>query len=397
MHNFWDLVAAWDAYLEPDYDVDLGLTEEHLKYQLVLLRGHEEFQKKHEEQYSLIVEGTFANVVATSMARMPNANTVQIEGSIDRPRHGYDPAIILSDMDVLERFITDAYGWENIEGFDGHRHRRRPLELLPAKLLSQLPITIHQAGASIRHLSIGCFPTMSNYLMLCPGEKHLRDPVWDDLHDACQGFASFAIGRDGMNDQPHRDGQILRAKRQYINKFLTTMLSGQGLEDVEVSLRTLGLEDGSTNTKDYYYIGPALRSANWPRIKNVRLRHLSLTQDQVDHFCNGLGDHLTILELASVQLKKGSWAGALDVLRDRLQTRSDQKECQVWLPDIYDGEFGQPEVNPNPRYGFLEALEKTDWDLVAQSEKYLLGDEYVAKNPLREGDADVLDQIWIDF
>jgi hypothetical protein len=172
--------------------------EEYEVYQHILLEGYEKFQRLHREQFALIMDGTFSRTLAACMARMPQADSLFMTDSMDdRDKYLYsypDGSIVLNNPDKLADYIVYPCTWDMIERFSNRTGHVQPFKLLPARLLSQLPIAIHKAGVTLRHLHIARFPSISNHKLICPGNKGLDDPAWDDFAEACQNLKTFSTG-----------------------------------------------------------------------------------------------------------------------------------------------------------------------------------------------------------
>lgn len=373
MDNYSAIQRAWDKENEnPQNDEDLA-------YRRVLRQGYEEYRQKHEEQFRLISDGSFVNSLAASMSRMPHASSLKLADGLDcYPTLYTSDTAVLNDTDALARLLVSPHDWEAIEKLDGGA------ELVPAKLLSELPIAIHRAGVGLRHLDVCCFPVRNNYSMVCPDRLDPANPAWTDLHAACQGLETFAFGRGGMNCLPIRKSHIPAEERAHIDNYLAAMLSGQRLEVVALHLRSFAFNDGQTDKRDHYRLSPVLASAEWPHAQDVTIMNVALDQADLEGLCNGLGYHMGNIYLCDMQLKSGSWSNALDALRDRLAPRCTQGMCKVSFYDLTGGEFGEPEVKETDPSDWMDS---EDWDfdeqplLVQLSEKYVKGE--VEENPLK--------------
>jgi hypothetical protein len=77
-----------------------------------------------------------------------------------------------------------------------------------------------------------------------------------------------------------------------------------------------------------YRIGSVLSATKWPRIRQARISDVSLNQGELEKFCSGLGYRLELISLHSIELLSGSWAGALDMLREKVSFRCLEMKCR---------------------------------------------------------------------
>ncbi|KFY70256.1 hypothetical protein V499_09318, partial [Pseudogymnoascus sp. VKM F-103] len=277
------IISAWDKYSVSPAD-GAPIDAESLGYQEILLQGYEEYLQKQEEQYRLITDGSFVNTLASAMARMGHCAYVHFHDRItfnDSYTPPKDPALISTDPSELLRFLAAPVDWREIEEMDNST------ALAPARILSELPIAIHKAGAAVSAITLHCFPTTNNYPMICPDPRGPNKFSWPDLRAACQHLAEFDLQ---WEDQPLRYRHLLYKEQVPIDNYLYAMLSGQAMEIVNMSFENFVVNDGDKNEiKGLYHIGTVLAAINWPRIKELRLSYVSFHQGEVEAFFRGLG------------------------------------------------------------------------------------------------------------
>lgn len=115
--------------------------------------------------------GSFDRRVAAAMPRMPRIHTVHLEhvapgtkSALTMRRMNWPTSnerLEFTDKLVLSAYLELPYHWEYIAEEDWK-------DLMPVKVLYDLPIAIHQAGSSLRDLSISCFPTPCSLKSLLP-------------------------------------------------------------------------------------------------------------------------------------------------------------------------------------------------------------------------------------
>jgi hypothetical protein len=242
------------------------------------------------------------------------------------PSTGFqDQTLILNDIEELSRFLTTPQGWSTIETLEGGA------ELVPAKILSELPIAIHKAGTTLRQIHIDYFPVTSACSMVCPDRQDRLDPAWADLQAACRHLEKFDF-QGGFLGEGFRDYRLLLAEEQTsIGKYLGAMLSGHSIEVVNLNFWSFG----------WYRIGSVLGAMKRPRIREARISNVLLNQDALEEFYSGLGYRLELISLHTVELMRGSWAGALDILREKVSSRCLEKKCAIEFTGLTGGGFGK--------------------------------------------------------
>ncbi|OBT77349.1 hypothetical protein VF21_03453 [Pseudogymnoascus sp. 05NY08] len=338
--DFQAIISAWDKYFSsPD---GVPIDAESLRYQEILRQGYEEYLQKHEEQFRLITDGSFVNTLASAMC--PDETLYE-----DKERF-----LLTTDPEELPRLLVAPVRWRDIEKIRGGA------DLTPAKLLSELPIAIHKAGATISTITLHCFPTSNNYSMICPDLHDPSNPSWPDLRAACQHLTKFELR---PNNQPMSFRHLLPEEQAHIDEYLCAMLSGQ---DIEIASLWFGdfvvNDDESDEVKGYYHIGAVLATISWPRIKELRLWDVSLHQGELEAFFRGLGgDRIEFASIRNVELLSGSWVGALDILRKKVVSRCLDGKCEIDLDSLSGGEFGKRGTHkPKHRSWFVESDKESD-------------------------------------
>ena len=81
-------------------------------------------------------------------------------------------------------------------------------------------------------------------------------------------------------------------------------------------------------------------------------------------------------------MQSGSWAGALDILREKVLSRCLDMKCKVDLRGLTGGEFGKGKEAKHLDMFSFKASDLEEPLIVTLSQKYVSGVE-VAENPLR--------------
>lgn len=317
-----------------DIDVDEPLM---LEYQKILRRGHQEYRQKHEEQLQLITTGSFVRILASCIFRMPNAIALGFSDKMDPPYDPFNPTVVLRDKTLLPGLMNAALQWDKIEDF-------QDAKLVPARILSELPIALHKAGSILRDLYIGPFPCLGNYFMIL-SEQHdpLHSGSWSDLRAACQSLRRVSFG-DYLTCKHIRHEHLPPSEKVYVDQYLSALLCSPNLEYLCMNMYAFGLNDGRTSKEGWYDIGPVLGAVKWPRMRNISILNVSSTQSDLERFCDGLGYSVQSLYFSTINLLDGSWAGFLDMLDEKVGYRCHQPNPRVgMLNSLTGGEFGEEE------------------------------------------------------
>lgn len=378
MDDYWAMTSAWDdCFLQPDV---AAMGEDTLRYREILRRGHEEYRRKHEEQFRLIMDGTFVEILASAIYRMGNCTSLRIVdetyGVSYLNPYSYDPTRMSTNPEELPRLMVTPFDWRTIEELEGGA------ELLPAKIHSELPIAIYKTGAAMPVIKLDCFPTTNNYSMIRP-DRPGRNPAWSDLRSACQHLTEFRVRG---NCQPVRYRHLLPEEQAPIDEYVSAILSGQNIEVVNLDFYVFKLNDGSMGeAQGLYRIGAILATVNWPRIKEFRISHVSFLKGELEAFCHGLdGGRMKSVYFYDVELLGGNWAEALDILRERVASRCLDGKCKVDFSDLTGGEFGKKKKKRRSWSGFTKDSEESDEEeklIVVQAQSYVSG--VGLQNPLR--------------
>lgn len=386
--NYQEICEAWDyflwsvaepIYLPSDEEEDGRIFEPKGAYQpdkaarefwRIFCKGHKEYVKLQKSQHDLVQSRTFVKTLSSLASRLNRPLALRMHTSFDPDGlwNRHDAYKILTDKAELARFMPTANTWSEMM-----HTMRTPVMLPQVKILSELPIAMHEAGVVLRHLAVNHLPEFNSYSTLCPGDyESLHSSAWRELSAACQHLEVFQVewgGRPARGDFLYLDDQV------YSERYVNTVLSSKQLEHVNITISPYGLSDGTGHTTERVPHMPAiLANINWPRIKKVSINTLSLKYEELEQFCKALGSNVEYIGLISINLQSGSWVNILDILRDKMASSRKSGKCRVWLADLRGGELGQRGSNfvnrtPDPR-----RLELEDPGLVDLFRDYIEGD-----------------------
>uniref|UniRef100_A0A8H7KEP3 Uncharacterized protein n=1 Tax=Bionectria ochroleuca TaxID=29856 RepID=A0A8H7KEP3_BIOOC len=334
--NYHDILFTWRRHeTSADQDGDDPETTNHFvykiepvvrdEYQQILLQGHEIFRERHEAQQKLIETGLFVETIADLIRQIPNTVSLSV---VDRftfkPHQRRDMSLLLNKEELLP-FLTSPFNWSELGNMPD------PPQLVPARILTELPIAIHKSGRSLRHLHIGCIPVQHGFEHLDPGTDGFS---WAQLREACQQLEVFDLEGPQMHHLPSRPESIPLPSRQFLVEFFGAFLSSTKLQDVRLSFYCLGVNDGRSNRREWCPLGPIFRNISWPSIRKARVSDIGFSQDELDQFFRGLGFGLESLALVSFQLRSGSWVDAIDMLHEKVAVRYATQEFFFHFADM---------------------------------------------------------------
>jgi hypothetical protein len=314
LDSFHRMREEWAEYVEVSREQGQAAEGPLSEYQDMLRQGHAEFGRLHREQRRLLKDADFANSLAVAVARMPHAGSFAIDDRLGR-NSDYDDTSLLTDTERLSQFMSAPLSWLEIE--DESTEARRPTAGLECvRLLWELPIALHRAGATLRELTLQSFPLYTNFPMLTPQDQ-MGVPTWDKLAAACgrlEVFECSQASRKGI-----RDDYLPDEDRSHIDGFFGAILSrcSQYLRVLYLDFYNLSINTGQAapTPEGSYHADPFItRLQALPGIRRLSLGHLELQHGTFHKLCSNLGDKLEHIWLCDITLHNGGWADALDLL-----------------------------------------------------------------------------------
>lgn len=314
------MIVAWNKYVRAPDKEEMDATT--LEFIQLFRKGHQEYIQKHEEQFQLITDGSFVGKLTSAMSRMRHCASFQFVSDIDcySMLENANPLTFRDDEREALRLMTSPLSWHHIN------HLQGGAKILPAKLLWELPIALHEAGLTIQAISICTFPHPSSCPMDYPAP-------WTNLFAACQHLKIFGLESIMVNGSSEPFDHLLGKEQDLIEQYVGVVLSSEVLEVIRLSF-----QDFSEGTV-LPHVGSLPQAINWPRIRKLRISHVSLSQEEHEVFCSGLGYMVENIDFHDINLQGGSWAGVLDMLRERVPKRR-QKHTLPLFYQLTGGEFG---------------------------------------------------------
>jgi len=154
-------------------------------------------------------------------------------------------------MDELSRYLSSPLDWGYIHCLNQDRHPEPVSKILPVRVLSKLPIAVHNAGVKLCSLRIYAIPK-SDWRLLAPLPTQLSDHMgvsesgnesmssvlaWDDLSAACRDLRTFHVCPDTLCDCGY-DSYIYQdddnSALVYMDTFLSCLVSSPGVKELRL-------------------------------------------------------------------------------------------------------------------------------------------------------------------
>jgi hypothetical protein len=339
---------------DPTTSDDGPLVEE---FRATLLRSWEAYRHEQQKQHDLVTSSAFVRELTKAVSHMQNADTFWFHDHAPQtdPRDVERCISVVSDPSILDGILTAPLTWRVAEELDD--------DLVPARILSELPISLHQAGVSPRHLHIDCCPT-NNQRALCGvrnpnGHMNANGRGWDSLRAASHALRTVRFGGDqDMIRKPIRLTSIAGDDKRCMDGFLGAILSGRALQDIAVDLYAFGLEGGDHPTdrsdradgqpKGYYCVEDMLASLpeELPRLRRMHFHQVAMGQKTLERLCRLVGRAGGEASFIGIDLVDGKWHPLKQLLAD--------KRGVVRMARLSGGEFGRRVVDWAESGDFIE-------------------------------------------
>ncbi|KAF5650926.1 hypothetical protein F25303_4187 [Fusarium sp. NRRL 25303] len=285
------IISAWKSIYTADSEDLQRDSEEHATYRKILRDAHREYQLLFEAQQKMRENGTFLSTIASAMAKMPNADRLEITDGED-PTFKRDAYLIDRDYRIsLRAVLLRPHTWSDASDLYPDPDVEPPIEFLHS-----LPVEIHRAGVTLREMKAKCSaPCSYANLSMSPSE---RDSLVESLQNL-QTLIIEAAGKEAMSGwffDHQEDAMAL------VSDFLSALLQSSGVEDLTISsfnLRSLNeLLTGAHNQslKRLYLVGARLRAG-------ILGEYLARVQGPCD------------VVLEQMEILGGKWADQADELR----------------------------------------------------------------------------------
>lgn len=283
----------------------------------ILSQAYDVYRRKYADQEAAL--SRFPQVVSEAMARMPGIYY------LDVCDHGYDTSTNEPDYNgntasrkAMLDLITGPHSWSYFQG-DDHFRSENPVASMVGKLLP----TLGSHGCKLKYLVLSFTPPRDlNCFRMTESEKN---NVAQAMHDI-QHF-SFGIVYDYMAREkgpflwPPRSAEQLAA----LDGFVDCLLSSDSLKAFDLDFEALRCENARSSGS--WYLPSLMKARPWPNLRKIRLKSVCLSSLELDGFLRK--GPLLIAEMKQIHMARGTWAQALDIMREKYDP--DWKHKHSWM------------------------------------------------------------------
>lgn len=315
-----DIIAKTEGHISAisaswGHGPDREATSASVNYLGALHDAYNTFKASYKEQTELLNSGRFAKTLASLISRLPAFRELRLYDKPKSPRSKHDPLETFSEHYPFKRFLTTPYN------FLAAQDNLAPetMEIPTARILRELPIAIHEAGATIRNLRIARFPihpTDVSRFDITGCEEQFRAAL-----NSLERFELFAHCRRSQT----RDDPVpwLESVDAITDKYLAAVISSPSLKELELAFEPYYAK------AERYPVSAPISALTSESIMSVLLQHVSLPQNAFDHLCSQASHAMERMCLFQVNMPEGSWTPGVTVLREKTAARCKEGTCLV--------------------------------------------------------------------
>lgn len=346
------VLESWHRFIikvpeDPNDECDLA-------YRALIKISHQEYQRRHGEQQSLVQGGSFVANFAAAIARMPTCTTLSIEDQMGLELRQVRGAFwdYAKDGRALAKNMILPHSWQDT-GLIG-------LSRPPVEILLQLPVAIRQVGVWLTSFHIKVSPN-EDFSQLASNKQDLCD-----LTAAVQG-----LQRVTFSPNNNRDLDFWSDDEQHIPNFLIALLDSKSITSISLDLDFLNIEKGSPSVD----LGSVITHRTWENLRFLHLRSVGLHLKDLDKFVSGLSASAQVsFHFDDVELLSGTWAAGLDVLRSK----------SSWYPSLDSPKGAECDEMSKDDKAIVFGKEHRAYNNHSLAEKYIAG--WIQDNPLTIAD-----------
>lgn len=331
-------------------EANTSLEREDYQYVDALRRGYLNYRDLHLEQTRLLQHGHFAHSLATSLSHLKSSIDLKLCGG--HLRYAYKdvhgiPHVpgtrrtpqIFASAEALANSISRPHQWAGLKGL------HFPVGIETARLICELPLALHREGVSVDRFTPSIFKRLRSFQRLCPEEYTPGEGLegaWEQLVAFSKHLRSFEIPLGEVDTEFSRP--IQETDMPIIENYLRAMLASPLLINLKLSLGFLMHYTHPYHLSNrrrgvtYYALKSNIFTSPWPNLQRVALSYLSLTQRELEIFCQNLSYELVGFLMTDVKLSSGKWEAIADMLHGKLSQRVRLKKCKVKVSALRGGE-----------------------------------------------------------
>ncbi|VUC30786.1 unnamed protein product [Clonostachys rosea] len=284
--------------------------------------SHERHKEKHYEQFELLMSGSFVRQLAAALGQIRQPIALNFTDDVREKYNMNNYHLFLGDSRLADTFIQPQ-PWSEIK--DG---------LLPARVLTELPIAISQAGGWLQSLKLSC------PVKCC----HMFPPLVPPEHSMIQLRDAFKFLR--VVDVSRPGGWCM---------YTSALLSSGSLRYVRIRRRQSRHSDASCNRPVCERERRRARSfrTNKSTVKSLRIEHATISQAELEQMLGMLSPRCKDIRISSVRITFGSWFKIVESLRIKAGSRIGNGKCKLRFANLSGGGFPQ-----RPRIGIHEDIQR---------------------------------------
>lgn len=184
--------------------------------------------------------------------------------------------------------------------------------MVPARVLSELPIALHTAGTTIRHIQVGRLPVcQKNINLLPPRGVDPSSPAWDDLREA---FGTLEVVILQEPHDPHPNDPVPSESWSIINKYVGALVSGPRLKSI---ILTAEAQHRLINKPARFPLGALLSSITSPDLYFLRASEVSVHQRELEDFFARPSFRSVNMAIMDANLCSGIWEAPMKDVKRR--------------------------------------------------------------------------------
>ncbi|KXX77785.1 hypothetical protein MMYC01_204782 [Madurella mycetomatis] len=280
-----EVLAAWCRLTLAPSDAD----EKDDMHRALLEEAHKKYQRYYEEQESLRKGGKFAQIVGSAIARMPCARRLEFHDSDSESLRGR--SLIVPGGDVCGAIYRGML-LQPTAGFDA---KAQELEPPLYKVIYEVLDAVRSAGAWLEDIDIK-LDLPGGFQLLVSGPE-----TREKLSSAVQQLNNFSF---------ECRAYVKKHDSNDLNEFLKPFLDTLSLKRLKLDVM---LDESSAISR----VGQAILLRPRQNLTDIVLTGVALDLSDLILFLKNLQPSLSRLYITDVYLLSGTWAEALEALREK--------------------------------------------------------------------------------
>ncbi|CAI6091838.1 unnamed protein product [Clonostachys chloroleuca] len=274
--------------------------------------SHELYKEKHWEQFELLMSGSFVRQLAAALGRARQPIALHFTDDVQKRYSLTNYRLFLGDTGLADAFIQPP-PW-NGDKTNG---------LLPARVLTELPIAIAQAGGWLQSLKLSCPIYRCCHIFppgVLPPERSMTE-----LRSAFKFLRVVEVGTPG-----------------YFCAYTLALLSSRSLRHVRTGP---GWPWESVHTRCGQPVcNRERRRARWlrtvePTVRSLRIEDNTILQTELGQILSMLSPRCKDIWISSLKSPSCNWSEMIEILRRKAGSRIASGKCRLHVSGLKGGGF----------------------------------------------------------